>query len=211
MPIHGHRDTYSCTHPLILKKRITSILTLAFTALVTFDLLSVSAWIAFQQLGWINPMLRSWFGSRQPEPLKDKPLKWTEVQPHEKFTRDDSDVSSELSRASESTITDVLPAFMKVQTKIGSGIRTGIRTFNTTMDIVMPKHLGPHDVENPIPAENNAIPLLANALRRSKISCFEASPSSLDFPCEPHHTQTIFGEICDLEYSHSGSLLAVAR
>jgi hypothetical protein len=191
----------------VLKKRYTSILTLAFTALVTFDLFSVSAWIVYHQ--WISPLINMRFGSTKSE--KDRLSEWTEIHPYGKPSQNDS--SSDVSDTS--TLTDVIPVFTRAQAMLGSGIRSGIRTLTTTLDSVM------HDIEHamPVPIQRTAHHNVVSPARTSHNSTLRTSrmattPSSLVFPTEPQRTFKLehhVGEVCDLEYSHHGLVLAVAR
>jgi hypothetical protein len=223
-----------------LKKRYTSFLTLACTAVITFDLVSVSAWIVYEQ--WISPIFK--MRSRSTKSETDKAKKLLEVNqtyPYGKPSQNDS--SSDVSDTS--TLADVLPIFTRAQAMLDSGIRSGIRTLSTTIDNVMQNQT--HDIEHTMPApvqqaaHNNAEPHLislramstavhaaAQMLLRGpshnvpqgrapqnpmpRISRTAASPSSLVFPNQPQHILGhLLGEVHDLEYSHQGLVLAVAR
>lgn len=225
---------------IYLKKRYTSILTLVCTAVITFDLVSVSGWIVYQQ--WISPIIYP--QSRSTKFEKDNPKKLSEATlenyPYSKPSQNDS--SSDVSDLS--TLTDVLPVFTRAQTMLGSGIRSGIRSLSTTLDSVMQNQT--HDLENAsVPVQQaphsddeqpsvsfRAMATIAHVatemLRRTPIrtasraraprspispaSRTATSPFSLVFPNQPQHVLGyLLGEVRDLEYSHETLVLAVAR
>lgn len=202
------------------QKRYTSILTLVCTAVITFDLVSVSGWIVYQQ--WISPI----------------------IYPQSRSTKFEKDNPKKLSEATlENYPYNVLPVFTRAQTMLGSGIRSGIRSLSTTLDSVMQNQT--HDLENAsVPVQQaphsddeqpsvsfRAMATIAHVatemLRRTPIrtasraraprspispaSRTATSPFSLVFPNQPQHVLGyLLGEVRDLEYSHETLVLAVA-
>jgi hypothetical protein len=134
---------------------------LACTALCTFDLAGVSAWIVYEQ--WISPILHTRSKPTKSEQDQAKLLaEATEAHPYSK--RFDNDSSSDVSDAS--TLSDVLPVFTRAQTMIGSGIRSGIHSLSTTLDNIRPNQT--HDPEQAVPVQqtglNNTEQQLSNFL-----------------------------------------------
>ena len=231
------------THTSVFfQRKYTSFLTLACTAVITFDLVAVSTWIVYQQ--WISPLFKLPPRFTNPETEKAKKLlETTQIYPYGKPFQNDS--SSDISDTS--TLTDVLPVFTRAQAMLDSGIRSGIRSLSTTIDNVRQHQT--HDIEHtmPVPVQqathtNTERPLLslktitnaAHAATRilrqgtgykmsmsqataphismSGPSNIAASPSKMVFPNQPQHVLGhLLGEVRDLEYSHQGLVLAVAR
>jgi len=223
-----------------LKKRYTSILTLACTAVITSDLASVSAWIVYEQ--WISPIIHP--RSRPTKSEKDKARELseaTQIHPYGKQLQSDS--SSDLSYSS--TLTNILPVITRAQ-MFGSGIRSGIQSLSTTLDGVMQNQT--HDLERVMPVRiqqtsrdstdqppislrsmatvaHVATKMFRQGIARtaqmspegaphtiSRTSRTAASPSNLVFPDQPQQIlERLSGEVRDLEYSHEGLVLAVAR
>jgi hypothetical protein len=210
------------------KRRYTSLLTIACTALCTFDLAGVSAWIVYEQ--WISPILHPRSKPTKSEQDQARLLaEAAEAYPYGKHPHNDS--SSDVSDTS--TLSDVLPVFTRAQTMIGSGIRSGIRSLATTLDNVRPNQT--HDPEQAAPSHTLSstaavvhaaarilkrrgtkhndpvrVPLIQNPMSRTLDRA--ALPSTVVLPTQPQCVVVhLLGEVHDLEYSNQGLVLAVAR
>lgn len=151
--VSDHPSQQLSSHSLgCMKKTYTSVLTLVFTAVISFGLVAVSVWIAHER--WISPIMSGWL--LLPGKLEDwrlgLPGQAMPIRSHGSRDGSFSNLSDTFTFSDEaSTNITARISLLKTVSRIIPSIWGGIRSSIITTDITA-QHQS-HDPENPLPVQ----------------------------------------------------------